>query len=289
MRRTQLAASVIASAAARIVHRDAAGGVDDGAAALARQPFERIAGQSLVGASLPHESPQPRCPRRALGALDARRRVGELRPGSRHRKAMARQQVAAVIQQPHIDEPGQRDQAAAHEVVGDELREELAAHGCRVGAQIDQVPGEDSGPDDVDLEDIEIRRAGGQQLLVERETLRAGVGRGHELHRVAGARRPVHCALAADLELAADGAAGDRDRHGMGSDGRHERQRGDDQAQTARHRGVLPAGSSASPAPSNTCTRSAGACSPRATPTRIGASASRRATTRPSRAPATSR
>jgi hypothetical protein len=77
--------------------------------------------------------------------------------------------------------------------------------------EIDEVVGEDAGPDHVDLVDVDVGRAGRQDLLVERQALGRRVRRRDHLDLVAGRRGPGVGAFLAELELEPDRAAGDRD------------------------------------------------------------------------------
>ena len=79
-------------------------------------------------------------------------------------------------------------------------------------AQVDQVVGKDAGPYHVDLEDIDVARFGGKQLLIKRKALIAVVRGGDELDAVARGGLPRPDPALADLELDPDGAAGNGNR-----------------------------------------------------------------------------
>ncbi len=89
----------------------------------------------------------------------------------------------------------------------------LGAPGIRT--EIDHVVGEDTGPDEVYLEHVDIVAARAENLLVGRQALTGVVGRGHQLDRVTGAGRPRLGALLAHGELGADSAARDGDLHAL--------------------------------------------------------------------------
>jgi hypothetical protein len=76
--------------------------------------------------------------------------------------------------------------------------------------EIDEVTGEDARPDHVDLEDVDVRRVGGQDLLIERQTLGRRIGRRDHVDLIAGRLGPGVGALLAQLQLEADRAAGNR-------------------------------------------------------------------------------
>ena len=75
---------------------------------------------------------------------------------------------------------------------------------------------EGAGPDHVDLEHVDVARAGSEQLLEQGEALGGGIGRRDDLDRVAGALRPGIDALLADLVFLAERAARERDLDGKG-------------------------------------------------------------------------
>ena len=78
--------------------------------------------------------------------------------------------------------------------------------------------GEDARPDDVDLEDVDVGGAGGEELLIEREPL-VGDRRGDQLDLIAGLLRPCIGAVLADLVFLAKRAAGDRNLDRLGAGG----------------------------------------------------------------------
>src|SRR3546814_7016348 len=76
--------------------------------------------------------------------------------------------------------------------------------GRDVVPEVDQVAGEAARPDDVDLEDVDVGRLGGEQGLVERQSL-VGVGRRRDQrHLVAGLFRPGPGAATAERLLLAE-------------------------------------------------------------------------------------
>ena len=72
---------------------------------------------------------------------------------------MLREQVLAVVQQSHAGEPRDRHQSTCHRVVLDEDWEMGFRGLTGVRREVCQVVGQHAGPDDVDLEDIDIGRA----------------------------------------------------------------------------------------------------------------------------------
>src|SRR3546814_15592900 len=81
--------------------------------------------------------------------------------------------------------------------------------GRDVVPEVDQVAGEAARPDDVDLEDVDVGRLGGEQGLVERQSL-VGVGRRRDQrHLVAGLFRTGPGAATAARLLLAERSAGD--------------------------------------------------------------------------------
>ena len=87
--------------------------------------------------------------------------------------------------------------------------------GRDLAGQVDEVVGQDARPDHVDLEDVDVGRAGGQQLLVERQPLGRRVGRADDLDLVAGLLRPGLRTFLAELQLEADRTTGDGDGLGV--------------------------------------------------------------------------
>src|SRR5262249_11868793 len=77
------------------------------------------------------------------------------------------------------------------------------------GRQVDQMRGQQAGPDDIDLEDVNVRRLRRHHLQVERDPVGLRVRRRDELHLVAGSLRPGLGAALAEFVLLAEGAAGD--------------------------------------------------------------------------------
>jgi hypothetical protein len=93
----------------------------------------------------------------------------------------------------------------------------LVDHTLRLGVQVDEMLAEDARPDDVDLENVDVAGSCGEELLIEREALGGGIGRGYDLDRVARPFRPGVHPLFADFVFLAESAAGNRnlDRVGM--------------------------------------------------------------------------
>ena len=71
--------------------------------------------------------------------------------------------------------------------------------------------GKDTRPHHVYLEDIDVTRFGGQQLLIKRKSLVAVIRSGDKLHAVSRGVGPGFDPAAANLELDANGATGNRD------------------------------------------------------------------------------
>ena len=121
-----VAAQVSAVGGLRVVDGDLAVGVDDRAAAEAVDPFERVAGQALIGLALEDEAPHPvvagaRAPwpaARWRSSVSSCQVCGRL-------LAVLLQQVLAVVEHAGIGEPRHRDQLAADRVVLDDRLEVL--------------------------------------------------------------------------------------------------------------------------------------------------------------------
>ena len=134
---------------------------------MARHPFQGIAGQALVGPALPDKSPHFVVAGGALGVLDSLRRFRQFPPGFRRLRAILRQQILAVIEQAGVDEPGHGDQFAVEGVVLHQGGKMLFFDTVGVGFEIDEVLAQNTRPDDVDLEHIDIGGARRQPLLIQ--------------------------------------------------------------------------------------------------------------------------
>ncbi len=86
--------------------------------------------------------------------------------------------------------------------------------------QVDQVVLDDAGPDDVDADHVEVRRAG-RELLAQQRQVVGGAGRRRvELDRVAVLARPVLGVALAEREVVGVRSAGDRDLGSLRAPGR---------------------------------------------------------------------
>ena len=157
-----------------IVYFDRALRTDYGATAVGDLPFQCIGGQPFIRVSLPDETPElvvAFCP---FAILDGLCHAFELIPcGGRSVETVLLQQVGAVVEHTEANAQWQGDQAAVDRVVQDQgrqiridllLRDELV--------HVEQVFSEQTGPDDVDANDIEVGAFGlksgevdGQQVL----------------------------------------------------------------------------------------------------------------------------
>src|SRR5215203_103137 len=101
----------------------------------------------------------------------------------------------------------------------------LADLALRLLSKVREVLTQDSGPDDVDLEHVDVAGTRSEQLLVERQALSCGIPGRDDLDRVAGLLRPGVDALLADLVFLAKRTA--RNGYLSGSGGRAK---GEDQS-----------------------------------------------------------
>ena len=209
-----------------VVDRDRAVLGHDLTAAEAVDPLQRIAGQALVGLRLKHEPLHLVVAGGALAVADLAGDLGQLLPRGGRLLAIFLEQILAVVQDPGIGEPGHRDQVTVDRVVRDDRREVLVDRRLiDVLGEIDEVTGQDARPDHVDLEDVDVGRVGGQDLLVQCQALGRRIGRGDDLDLVARGRGPGLGTFLAELQLRADRAAGNRDG-GSRRTGRADRQSG---------------------------------------------------------------
>ncbi len=195
----------------RVANADLAIDLDDGAATMARHPFQRIAGQAFVGTALPDVAPHPVVAGGTLAVLDQARAGSELVPGGRHRLPVFLQQIAAIEQQAGVGEPGHRHQPALAAVVGNETRKVLRLSAFGVRPQVEQVAAQQARPDHVHLQHVDLVRARREQLLVQRQPFAGVVGRRDDLQRVAGFLRPGFGSALAEFTLLADAGASDAD------------------------------------------------------------------------------
>ena len=213
----------------RVVDGDLAVRPDDRAAAEAGDPFQRVAGQPLIGPALEDEAEEAVVAGFALALLDGLGGLGQLGPGPGHLELVFVQQVLAVVQQPGIGIPGQGQQLAVAGQALDDVREILVDGGLvDILLQVDEVAAEDAGPDHVDLEHVDVAGLAGEELLVEGELFRGRLRGGDDLDGVAGLGRPGFGRLVAQPGLNAGRAAGEGDlgaegsrscRHGEGKSG----------------------------------------------------------------------
>src|SRR5690606_32410037 len=98
----------------RIVDRDRTVGLDDLAATIRLDPFERVAGQSFIGIALPDEAPDVLRTGLALLVLDLLRGHRELVPGLWRLLAVFLEQVLTVVERRRVGEERHGDELAVH-------------------------------------------------------------------------------------------------------------------------------------------------------------------------------
>jgi hypothetical protein len=107
----------------------------------------------------------------ALTTLDDCGLVRELSPGLRRFKAPGSQQIRAVIKNTRIGEPGGSDQTPVDRVVLHQRRKHRVGCIAEIGPQIDEMRRQDTRPHDIDLQHVQIVRARGQQLEIQRQAV----------------------------------------------------------------------------------------------------------------------
>ena len=164
-----------------IVDRDRAVRLDDAAAAVGVLPFQRVAGQTLVGVALPDEATEARVVR-ALALLDRLGLLLELGPRLRRiLEAVLLEEIAAVVEQAGVGVPRHADQRAVDGVVLDDRREMQRRQVRQGRVEIDGMLGNDSRPDDVDLIDVIVRRLGAELLVIDCQAVGRALFAGDEL------------------------------------------------------------------------------------------------------------
>jgi hypothetical protein len=180
----------------------------DEAAAVARHPFERIAGQAFVGFSLPDETLKVVVACLSRRRHDVLRRLLEFGPCGRRRAAMALQEVLAIIEESGVDEERRGDQAPVHGIIGDQRRKVLVdGLFSQPRLQIDKMIGQHSGPGHIDLKHVDILRSGCEESEIEGETLFRIRRRRRQPNLVSGPLRPGLGSRLAELRLDPEGGA----------------------------------------------------------------------------------
>lgn len=199
---------------------DLARGRDDGAAVFCGLPFEGVAGEAFVGAALPDESPEVGVAAGAFGILDGGGHGGEFVPGGRGLGVTVFvEKVGSVVEQGEIDIPGDGEEAAIDGVVADDCGREVGGLGGEGVGKIEEMILEHGRPNDVNLIDVDIRRAGTEVLKVLGKALGGTRRTADEADMVSGFGFELADESLGDLENLGAGVSDEGDGCGRGRSG----------------------------------------------------------------------
>ena len=131
-------------------------GFDDLPAAERLDPFQRVAGQPLIGIALPDKTPEICLACGTFCLLDRAGGFGQVFPGGGNRFAMLFQQILAVIQRGRIGEDRQGHQLAIHRLAFDDRGEMLRHQILGRFGHVDEVVGQLRCPDHIGLIQVNV-------------------------------------------------------------------------------------------------------------------------------------